>query len=167
MPNIRISGIIEESIVDGPGLRYVIFFQGCNINCYNCHNKHTWDINGGYLIDSSQIINSIKNNPLLQGITLTGGEALLQKDNCLFLIEEAKKLNLDVILYTGRIYEDLKSLNDSVINQILDKIDYLVDGPYIDEIRSLTLYFRGSSNQRFIDINKTKEKGTIILKYND
>jgi anaerobic ribonucleoside-triphosphate reductase activating protein len=167
MPNIQVSGIIEESIVDGPGIRYVIFFQGCNIHCFNCQNKHTWDPKGGYPLSSDVIVEQIKNNPILQGITLSGGEALLQKESCLYLIDEAHKINLDVILYTGSTYESLVAQNDKIIDEILSKVDYLCDGPYVDSKRSLTIFFRGSTNQRFIDMKETRKQGKIVLKYND
>lgn len=163
MAKIRISATIEDSIVDGPGLRYVVFTQGCPHHCYKCHNPKTWDLSGGYLISLSKIKKVLKKNKLIKGITLSGGEPLLQVKACLQLASFAKKNNLDVVLYTGYTYEEIISFNNKLIAKLLSNIDYLIDGPFIYENLDLNLLFRGSSNQRIIDVPKTLLANKIIL----
>ncbi len=163
---IRLSGIIKESIVDGPGIRYVIFFQGCKLNCFMCHNPETISLDGGYLECLDKIVSEFKKDPLIQGITLSGGEPFLQKDAALYLVNKAIEANLDIVIYSGYYYEVLKSLNDEIIAEILEKADYLIDGPFIYKQKSLDLLFRGSKNQRIIDLKKTNITKKIVEKYN-
>lgn len=159
----RIAGVVNDSIVDGPGVRLAIFFQGCNYKCPGCHNVNTWDVNAGHLEDTNTITKMIKENPLLDGITLTGGEALLQKEAVLELSKIAKAHNLDVTLYTGSTLEELLSRNDEVINEVLHLIDYLIDGPFVLSLKDTTLPYRGSSNQRLIDVKKSLKENKVIL----
>ena len=156
---IRIAGIEQESFVDGEGIRFAIFFQGCLRNCFNCQNPSTHDLNGGKIYDTQEIIEMIKKNPLLNGITLTGGEPFLQISPALELATFAKNFGLNVWCYTGYTFENLPK-NSS---ELLKKIDVLVDGEYIDELRDLELNFCGSRNQRIIDVPKTLTEGKIIL----
>ena len=158
---IRIAGVVNDSIVDGPGIRYTVFFQGCTHHCLNCHNPSTHDLSGGYLIDTDEIIEKVKNNPLLDGITLSGGDPLLQIEGVIELSKKCKGLGLNVVCYTGFTYEELKKFKD--FYRIIENIDYLIDGRYIDNLRDLSLRYRGSSNQRIIDIKKTLDNGEIIL----
>lgn len=150
---IRIAGIVEESIVDGTGLRYAIFMQGCVRRCKGCQNPATHDINGGRIVDTSELIDAIKKNSLLAGITLTGGEPLLQLDAAVELARETKKLGLNVWCYTGYTLEEIPD----AAQELLKYVDVLVDGPFVEELRDLELDFRGSSNQRIIDLNKLRE----------
>lgn len=159
---IRISGLVNDSIVDGPGLRYTVFTQGCLFNCKGCHNPQTHDLNGGRLIKINEIINEIKKNPLLSGVTISGGEPFLQVPEILALVQEIKKLNLDVIIYTGYTFEELNAMNDDKINEIISLADYLIDGRFNLSLRSLELVFRGSSNQRIIDLKKTLKNNKVI-----
>ncbi len=152
---IRIAGLVDDSVVDGPGLRYVIFTQGCHHYCLECHNPNTHDINGGKIEEIDNIINYIKKNPLLDGITISGGEPFLQKKACLEIVQAAQKLGLDVLIYTGYTYEALLDLNDETVNNILKSADYLIDGRFLKEKKSLALKFIGSSNQRIIDLKKS------------
>ena len=158
---IRIAGVVNDSIVDGPGIRYTVFFQGCTHNCLNCHNPGTHDVNGGYLIDTDEIINKVKNNPLLDGITLSGGDPLLQVEGVIELSKKCKQLGLNVVCYTGFTFEELKKFKD--FDRIVQDIDYLIEGKYVDSLRDLSLKYRGSSNQRIIDIKKSLSSGQIIL----
>ncbi len=162
-PTIRIASLIDDSIVDGPGIRFTVFTQGCPHHCEGCHNPQTHDPNGGHLETIENIISKIKKNPLLCGVTISGGEPFYQKESLLTLVKEIKKLNFDIIVYTGYVYETLLAMNDATINEILDNIDYLIDGPFILKQRDLTLYFKGSQNQRFIDIKKSKEENKVVL----
>ena len=156
---IRIAGIVPESVVDGTGLRFTIFFQGCLRNCKGCHNPATHDLNGGEILETDEIISAIKKNPLLTGITLSGGEPFLQIEPALELAKAAKILGLNVWCYTGYKFENIPADAE----ELLKNIDVLVDGEYIEELRDLELNFRGSKNQRLIDLNKTRELKKIIL----
>lgn len=147
---IRIAGIQKESCVDGEGLRYVVFMQGCKRNCKGCHNPNTHDLNGGIIVDTSDIISEIKKNPLLQGVTLSGGEPLLQIAPAAEIASAAKAIGLNVWLYTGYKFEDIPTDAD----ELLKSVDVVVDGEYIETQRDLTLDFRGSKNQRVICLNK-------------
>lgn len=160
---IRINGYVNDSVVDGPGLRFAIFTQGCPWKCPGCHNPSTWSLDGGYYIELDNLVDIWRKNPLLQGITLSGGEPFLWKEEMLYLIERAKETDLDIVIYTGFIYEDLINKKDPVINKILLLSDYLIDGPFkLELISSGKTLFRGSSNQRIIDLKKTNELGRII-----
>ena len=152
---LRIHGIVPESIVDGPGLRYVVFTQGCPHHCKGCHNPQTHSFEGGYFIDIEEIISEYSKNPLLSGITFSGGEPFCQSQALWKLGQEIRDLGGNVITYTGFLYEDLekKGLTDPAVKGLLSVTDLLVDGPYIEELRSLDLPFRGSSNQRLIPLS--------------
>lgn len=159
---IRIAGKVDDSIVDGPGIRYTVFFQGCPHHCPGCHNPETHDFNGGHFEEIDDIINEIKKNPLLLGVTISGGEPFSQKEELLTLVKEIRKTNLNIMVYTGYTFENLIN-SDNVTKEILSNIDYLVDGPFILKERDLELIFRGSRNQRYIDVKKTLKENKIIL----
>ena len=156
---IRIAGLVPESYVDGDGIRFAIFMQGCQRNCAGCHNPETHSLDGGRLIDTGEIISEVKKNPLLDGITLTGGEPLLQIDAAKELARAAKSLGLSVWLYTGYIFEELPP----AAKTLLESVDVLIDGAFIESQRDLDLQFRGSSNQRIIDVKKTYAQNKIVL----
>ena len=156
---IRIAGLVPESYVDGDGIRFAIFMQGCQRNCEGCHNPNTHALDGGKLIDTQEIISAIKKNPLLDGITLTGGEPFLQICAATELACAAKNLGLSVWCYTGYIFEELPT--DAA--PLLENIDVLIDGEFILSLRDLELQFRGSRNQRIIDVKKTYEQNKIVL----
>lgn len=163
---IRLAGIVKESVVDGPGLRYVVFAQGCPHRCRNCHNPETWDLEGGELKDVEEIVRDIEKNPLLRGVTLSGGEPFLQAEAMAYLAEEVKKRNLNVVVYTGYTWEELQEMarEQEGVKKLLELADYVVDGPYVEELRDLNLPFRGSSNQRFIDVRATMAAGKVVEK---
>lgn len=162
---IRIAGIINESIVDGPGIRMVIFAQGCRHKCKGCHNPHTHSFEGGELIDIDKIINDIKKNSLLDGITLSGGDPFEQAEMFADLAKQVKKLGLNVVTYTGYTFEQLVEYSDERpgYKELLENTDILVDGPFILDQKNLLLKFRGSGNQRLIDPAKSKNSGKIEL----
>lgn len=155
---MRIAGIVRESIVDGPGLRFSIFSQGCPHGCKGCHNESTHDFDGGYDCEGSKILEEIDKNPLLTGVTFTGGEPFCQAKEFYKLGVDIKARGLDIVAYSGYTLEELQEMskNDEYINQLLDIVDYLVDGPFVLEERDLTLEFRGSRNQRFIRLADTR-----------
>jgi anaerobic ribonucleoside-triphosphate reductase activating protein len=162
---MRLSGITKESLVDGPGLRYVIFAQGCERQCPHCQNPETWDINAGKEFTVKQVIRLIKQQKKTKrGITFSGGEPFLQAVELAEIAEAARQMGLDVVTYTGFTYEELaKDESDSGVKNLLSATDILIDGKYVHELRSPELQYRGSSNQRIIDVAKTKEKGQIVL----
>lgn len=157
----RIAGIVNDSIVDGPGIRCTIFFQGCTHNCEECHNKHTHDLNGGYVVDNIDILKKVEENPLLDGITFSGGEPLLQIESCIEIAKEVKKMGLNVVCYTGFVYED--ALKIKGFDELKKYIDILIDGKYMKDLRDLSLRYRGSQNQRLIDMKKTILENKVVL----
>ena len=160
---MRIAGTVQDSIVDGPGLRFAVFTQGCVHNCEGCHNPETHDISGGEEKSVDEIISDMRKNPLTDGITLSGGEPFLQARNCAALAIAAKSDGLNVWAYSGWTYEQLCGMaqDDADINALLSLIDVLVDGRFEEAKRSLGLRFRGSSNQRLIDMNETRRTGAV------
>ena len=164
MAKIRIAGITRESVSDGPGIRLVVFTQGCHHRCEGCHNPETWDFEGGRMIETSEIVKLVKENPLLSGITLSGGEPFLQAEKLIPLVREVKDYGKNVVIYTGYTFEKLLELGKKKpsVRKLLSGADYLIDGPFIKPLKTLNLPFRGSSNQRFIDLKKTFLQGNIF-----
>jgi anaerobic ribonucleoside-triphosphate reductase activating protein len=161
---MRLSGITPESLVDGPGLRYVIFPQGCPHQCPHCHNPQSWDPDGGKEFSVRQIIRLIKQQKKTkQGITFSGGEPFLQASELADLALAIRQMGLDVVTYTGYTYEELIEDSSDAVKALVSASDILIDGKYIHDLRSIKLKFRGSSNQRIIDIAKTQKKGHIVL----
>ena len=158
----RISGIESESIVDGEGIRYVIFTQGCPHHCPGCHNPKTHSFKAGKLVGVNELLIDIsKNKDYIDGITLSGGEPFCQSKQCSIIAEKAHEFGLTVWCYTGYLFEELYGRNDELLNHI----DILVDGPFVLEERSMDLDFRGSKNQRIINVPKSLLTKKVILKY--
>lgn len=153
---LRINGVIPESIVDGPGFRYVVFTQGCPHHCAGCHNPGTHSLDGGHLVDTKDLFSDIMKNPLLKGVTFSGGEPFLQAEALASLAEDIKETKLDLMTYTGYLYEDLLKMaeNDPAVKRLLELTDCLVDGPFILAERDLEILFRGSRNQRLLYLQK-------------
>ena len=151
---LRVNGIVQESIVDGPGLRYVVFTQGCPHHCKGCHNPQTHSFTDGYEIDIEEIFQEYIKNPLLSGVTFSGGEPFCQPAPLTKLGRMIRDYGGNVITYTGFLYESLlaRSKSDPAIGDLLSVTDLLIDGPYMEEQRSLDLLFRGSLNQRLIPL---------------
>lgn len=152
MTKIRIAGIEEESIVDGPGIRMVVFTQGCKHNCPGCHNPESHSFDGGYLMDIEEILEDIKSNPLLDGLTLSGGDPFEQWEASSILAREVRKLGLNVVTYTGYTFEEILKVDG--FKKLLLETDILIDGKYEEEEKSLLLQFRGSKNQRIIHVKR-------------
>ena len=159
---IRISGLVNDSIVDGPGFRFAVFTQGCPHHCPGCHNPQTHDFDGGHDMDTSEIIDKFLANPLLDGVTLTGGEPFRQPEACRLLAEAAREAGLNVWAYSGYTFEELCA--DEAKMNLLRACDVLVDGPFILAQRTLEKRFRGSKNQRVIDVKQSLERGEVVLK---
>lgn len=161
---LRIAGIIADSVVDGPGVRFVVFSQGCPHHCPSCHNPETWDLAGGKEMTMKEVLKILKKKlKYIRGITFSGGDPFLQAEEMAKLGVEAKKLGLDVVTYTGYRYEELLSLDIPGSRDLLDITDLLVDGPYIEGLKDISLPFRGSSNQRLIDLATTRKEGRLTL----
>lgn len=159
----RVSGIVGDSIVDGQGLRLAVFMQGCPHGCPGCHNPETWDSNGGREADTEEVRGLIERNRLWDGLTLSGGEPFMQPEAAAEMAECAKAKGLNVWAYTGYTLEELQELRDEAVQRLLGLIDVLVDGPFEMEKRSLELRFRGSANQRLIDMAATRAAGRPVL----
>ncbi|MDY2960495.1 MAG: 4Fe-4S single cluster domain-containing protein [Hornefia sp.] len=212
--SLRLAGVVKESIVDGPGLRFTIFCQGCPHNCPECHNPETHDFNGGYDCAIQKILDAIDANPLLSGVTFSGGEPSHQPAAFLRIAEEVKKRGLNIWMYSGYTLDELLSyaevslsdlgkfrpydINNTAgssaedtentalgadetgennigknfsskkqhkvaLASLLSLVDVLIDGRFINPLKDLTLQYRGSSNQRVIDMNKTMKQKKIVL----
>jgi anaerobic ribonucleoside-triphosphate reductase activating protein len=159
--NIRIAGIVPESIVDGPRFRFTVFTQGCFHDCPGCHNPETHDPTGGQEVTVESLLYTMRKNPLLDGLTLSGGEPFLQVDACAHLAAEARAMGLSVWAYSGYTFEELAA--DPEKRRLLAACDVVVDGPFILYERTLEKRFRGSRNQRVIDVRKSLERGEIVL----
>lgn len=161
---LRIAGTITESIVDGPGLRFVVFAQGCRHNCPGCHNKHTHDFHGGILTTVDALVDQIRKNPLLDGVTLSGGDPFEQAEGFAELAKAVKGMGLNVVTYTGYTYETLmeEKITHKGWGALLRATDILVDGPFDEKLKNLLLPFRGSENQRMIDIGRSMREEKII-----
>lgn len=160
---LRIAGTVQDSIVDGPGIRYVIFTQGCPHHCPGCHNPQTHDFAGGRNADVEEILSQIFGNPLTSGVTFSGGEPFVQAEALLPVAEAVKDHGKNLMIYTGFLLEDLQRMNQPGVHRLLELADILVDGPFLLAERDLTLQYRGSSNQRVIDMGKTRQTGGIVL----
>lgn len=165
MEKIRLAAPIQtDSCVDGSGLRFVVWTQGCIHNCEGCHNPLSHDLQGGISCDLSELLNEITNLDYHTGITFSGGEPMLQAKKCTIIADKVKELGMNVWCYTGYRYEDLLTMNDD-IQSFLEKIDVLVDGKFELNLKTLDCKFRGSSNQRCIDMKKTRESKEICTLY--
>lgn len=159
---LKLAGVIPESYTDGTGIRYTIFVQGCKHHCKNCHNPETWDFNAGKSVDIDILYDDIIANKMLDGVTFSGGDPMFQAKSCAELAKKLKEnTNLNIWVYTGFKLEDI--WDNEEYAELLKYADILVDGRYQDECRNLTLKFRGSSNQRIINLKESKKNGRIVL----
>ena len=158
---LRIAGAIQESIVDGPGIRYVIFTQGCNFHCKGCHNQQSWDLKGGIEVKMRVLYEEFRSNPLITGITFSGGEPFLQAEPLTIFARFAKEQGYSLWAYSGFTFDKL--LSDPKRKALLQLLDVVVDGPFILSKKSLQIDFRGSTNQRIIDVQKSLKEGSVIL----
>ena len=150
--DIKLSGYIDDSIVDGPGIRFTVFTQGCPHRCADCHNPQTHDFEGGQWQSTEFLAACMEKNPLLSGLTLSGGEPLLQPESCAALARAAKDAGLNVWLYSGYTFEAILDARRGDWMALLETCDVLVDGPFIAGQRTLSRKFAGSKNQRVLDI---------------
>ncbi len=160
---LHLAGTINDSIVDGPGLRLAIYVQGCPHHCPGCHNPQTHPFEGGTKTDIAALLEMIRKNPLLDGVTFSGGEPFCQAQALAALGRHIRELGLNIITYTGYTFEYLLAhCEEDGIGELLAVTDYLVDGPFIEEQKSYQLHFRGSSNQRVLDVQESLAKGHAV-----
>lgn len=161
---VKLAGIERHSVVDGPGIRTVVFAQGCPHRCAGCHNPQTIDREGGTWWELDAILAEVCDKSI-NGITFSGGEPFLQAEAFSRLAARIREKGLSIVTYTGYTYEELEdmALTDPHIAALLAATDLLVDGPYRQAERDLSLAFRGSGNQRVIDLMKTREVGEVVL----
>ena len=164
---IRLARDIQtDSIVDGEGIRTVIWTQGCIHNCKGCHNPDTHSFDDGFLIDVEDVKNNLDVIEGQTGITFSGGDPMCQPDECSEIAKHAKKIGLNVWCYTGYTFERLLEMSkkNKSYMKFLKYIDVLIDGPFILSLKSFDVKFRGSKNQRIIDVVKSLKEGSIVLK---
>ena len=161
---LRVCDTAQDSVVDGPGLRFTVFLQGCELNCPECHNPKTHALDGGVLVSLDELEEQVRGNPLLKGITLSGGEPFLQAANAAVLARRVRETGLDVWCFTGKTWEELTNANaPREWGELLEQTDVLVDGPFIAAKRTLNLLWRGSRNQRVIDVQASLEDGMLTV----
>ena len=160
---MRIANTVNDSIVDGHGLRFAVFTQGCPHRCPGCHNPQTHDPAGGREESLEALIAGLDQNPLAAGLTLSGGEPFYQAADCARLAAMAHARGKTVWTYTGYTYEQILGKNDPDWNALLAETDVLVDGPFLEKEQSYELHFRGSRNQRLIDVAASRRAGKVVL----
>jgi anaerobic ribonucleoside-triphosphate reductase activating protein len=156
---ILVAGIVNDTIVDGPGLRIALYMQGCDKDCPGCHNPEAREMTGGTPYEASALFETIEANPLTSGVTFSGGEPLLQAGALTPLAEKIKGKGLELAMYTGDVFEDIFQRGNPEELALLSLVDVLIDGPFLLEERSLTLSFRGSRNQRILDSKASIKAG--------
>ncbi|MDR3289183.1 MAG: anaerobic ribonucleoside-triphosphate reductase activating protein [Peptococcaceae bacterium] len=150
---MRIAGIASDSVVDGPGIRFVLFTQGCFHQCPYCHNPDSHDPDGGYEISVKEVKRILaRQRKKVRGVTFSGGEPFLQAQELAQIAAFAHELGLDVVTYTGFVYEELLRDDDPAARALLAESDMLIDGKYVHDLRDTSLRFRGSSNQRILEL---------------
>lgn len=163
MAVIDISGFAPNSVTDGPGLRFAVFCQGCSHDCPGCHNPETQPFGTGDKYSREDIRQMIKKDPLVKGVTFSGGEPFDQRSGFLELAKILKKDGYEIAAYTGYTFEQLRRDKRDDKYRLLGYIDTLIDGPFILEQRSLEAGFKGSLNQRVINLPRSLEKGQVVL----
>lgn len=156
---LRVLSIVDGTTVDGPGFRTSIYFAGCTHRCPGCHNRESWDIESGRLMSVADLANIVEENDM--DVTFSGGDPLMQAEALSELAARIKKAGRNVWCYTGFSYEYAESV--PMFRKLLDNVDVLVDGPFIEELRDTSLPFRGSSNQRLIKVQPSRESGKAEL----
>jgi anaerobic ribonucleoside-triphosphate reductase activating protein len=160
---INLYGVADDSIVDGPGIRLAVFTQGCHHDCPGCHNPEAQPFEGGTPTTTAELWAKVEANPLLAGVTLTGGEPFEQADALVDFARRVREKGLSIWAYSGYRYEDLLAgVPSDAATQLLEQIDVLVDGLFVEGLKSLDLGWRGSSNQRIIDVAASNTAGQVV-----
>ena len=163
---IRLAADLQtDSIVDGPGLRAVIWTQGCGHHCRGCQNPQTWDFDGGGEVPIDLVLEEIDKLKYHQGLTFSGGDPMYQPEACNIIAKYAKEKGLDIWTYTGFTWEQLQKMSEKkkIYKEFLENTDVLVDGKFVQSKKDLNLLFRGSSNQRLIDVQKSLKENKVVL----
>ena len=162
---IRLAGIAENSLVNGKGLRKVFFSQGCSHHCEGCFNQHTWEFAGGRMFDMDELVQKVKDEPFLDGVTFSGGDPFQQADKFAYLAKKLHEANINIWAYTGYTFEELMKLaqTNPHIKQMINNVDVIVDGRFMKDKMSENLKYCGSSNQRVIDVKSSLNQNKIIL----
>ena len=158
---LDLSGIVGDSIVDGPGIRTTVFSLGCPHLCPGCHNPETWEFGCGTPMEEERILEIVRSNPLCRGVTFSGGEPFAQAEGFARLARLLKAQGYEVASYTGYTFEQLLRGN-AAQRTLLEAIDILIDGPFLLEEKSLEVPFRGSRNQRILDVPKSLAAGLAV-----
>ena len=158
---LDLSGIVSDSIVDGPGIRTTIFSQGCPHRCPGCHNPETWEFGCGTEVPVEAIVDIVKSNPLCRGVTFSGGEPFAQAEGFAKLAVLLKEQGYEVASYSGYTFEELLEGSEDQ-KRLLETIDILIDGPFLQAEKSLEIAFRGSRNQRILDVRKSLAEGRAV-----
>lgn len=159
---LNLAGLVIDSIVDGPGIRVAVFTQGCSHHCKGCQNSETWSYEGGTRLSVLEVLEIIKKNPIASGVTFSGGEPFDQASELKILSKELKKLGYEVASYSGYTFEELLN-GTKEQKELLETIDILVDGKFVLAEKSLEVPFRGSKNQRIINVDKSLKTGQVVL----
>ena len=158
---LNLSGIVSDSIVDGPGIRVCIFSQGCPHHCPGCHNRETWEFGCGTPMEEERLLEIVKTNPLCRGVTFSGGEPFAQAAGFAKLARLLKEQGYEVASYSGFTFEELLR-GTPAQRELLENIDVLIDGRFVQAEKSLEIAFRGSRNQRILDVPKSLAAGEAI-----
>ena len=161
--SMRIFGLVQDSIVDGPGFRFSCFVQGCPHHCPGCHNPESHDPDGGREMTVEEVSRELLKNPLTDGLTLSGGDPFAQPEDCLSLAKTAHAHDLNVWAYSGWTFEHLRDHGTPEQRALLEEVDVLIDGPFVLEQRSLALPWRGSRNQRVVNVRASLEAGEAVI----
>ena len=158
---VNLAGIVTDSIVDGPGLRTTLFAQGCPHHCEGCHNPETWDFSGGTEVSTEAAVEIVKSSPLCRGVTFSGGEPFAQAEGFAEIAKALKEKGYEVASYSGYTFEELLDGTDGQ-KELLHCLDVLIDGPFLMREKSLEIAFRGSRNQRIINVPESLKVGRVV-----
>ena len=158
---VRLAGIVNESVSDGPGLRIALFFQGCAHRCPGCHNPQTWEFNAGEEYEVSDLLARLPDSPLIHGITLSGGDPFYQPEAALALAQAFHQRGKDVWAYTGFVWEELMQSRENTLRELIRQCDVIVDGPFIQAQAAPGLRYCGSANQRLIAVVESLRSGSV------
>lgn len=158
---LNLAGITEDSIVDGPGIRTTFYCQGCPHHCPGCHNPETWDFSGGTPMEEERLVKIVESNPLCHGVTFSGGEPFSQAAGYAKLARLLKEKGYEVASYSGYTFEELLNGTEDQ-RELLRQLDVLIDGPFLLSERSLELNFRGSRNQRVLNVPESLREGRAV-----
>ena len=162
---VRLAGIAYESLVNGPGMRRVFFAQGCKHKCKGCFNPETHSFEDGEIMDMDKLIKDVLDNPILKGVTFSGGNTIEQAHSFAYMAKAFKNSNLNIWCYTGYTFEKLLEVMkvDTAISELLNNIDVLVDGRFEINNKEEGLRFRGSTNQRIINVKESLNQNKVVI----